>query len=145
MYIFFFFWFLWIREFKQKSPLVSCQNACVPLLSLMDSRQFILCEFRFLFSSEAWWTEVAKKIGFDIQIKLERLVFWRSRYHTAYERDLMELRASPLQPFHQEETGLVIRHWHAAHLAANELSRWKLVETQDLTQNLAWLNCFFFF
>lgn len=57
----------------------------------------------------------------------------------------MKLRASLLQPFHQEEIGLLIRHWHAAHLAANELSRWKLVETQDLTQNLAWLNCFFFF
>lgn len=52
----------------------------------------------------------------------------------------MELRASLLQPFHQEEIGLLIRDWHAAHLAANELSRWKLVETQDLTQNLAWLN-----
>lgn len=53
----------------------------------------------------------------------------------------MELRASLLQPFHQEEIGLLIRHWHAAHLAANKLSRWKLVETQ----NLAWLNCFLFF
>lgn len=57
----------------------------------------------------------------------------------------MELRASLLQPFHQEEIGFLIRHWHAAHLAANELSLWKLVETQDLTQNLAQLNCFFFY
>jgi len=41
----------------------------------------------------------------------------------------MELRASLLQHFHQEEIGLLISHWHTAHLAANELSRWKLVET----------------
>lgn len=131
------------QRIQAEEPTGKLSEPPCTLLSQRDSKQFILCEFRSLFSSEAWWTEVAKKIGFDIQIKLERLVFWRLRYHTAHERDLMELRASVLQPFHQEEIGLLIRHWHAAHLAANELSRWKLVETQDLTQNLAWLNCLF--